>query len=181
MKKHIPGCLWANEKLLVGLRARKTPGLPSTLVADLSAAGVDCVFNLLTKDKFREAGSDALFGPMDTISRDAKTRGSKIVMGYAFWPEGDELPSARQMRLALDDLDGFASFGLTVFVNGADNPVRAVMAAGCWLARHESEATMKDADPEATRLGWLRNADGVVLKAARTVSLGDAQRAFVRD
>jgi hypothetical protein len=180
MKKPVPGCLWAHRKLLVGLRKESAAGLPPALVADLSAAGVDCVVNLLSRDQFREAGADALFGPMGDLSSASATTRHKINFAYVFWPETDTVPTARQVRQTLDEIDEAHVVGLTVFLYGAGIPSRAVMTAGCWLARNGCGETT-DADSGSARLGWLEDGLGSARQAKWTMSLNDAQRAFVRD
>lgn len=179
MKKHVSGCLWAHERVLVSVRTSRTLPLPATLSARLVAVRVDCVINLLSRDQFRAAGADVLFAPLDDLSSGPAAGALRRVnMAYVFWPEEDTVPTARQVRQTLDEIDEAHAVGLTVFLHGADIPSRAVIAAGCWLARQEDEARTDD-DPATTRLGWLYHGHGSTRRVACPVRLTEAQQALV--
>ena len=99
---------------------------------------------------------------------------------YSFWSRGeDALPTARKVRLTLDSLDEAHAANQIVFVNGAGNPARAVIAAGCWLARHRSSTTRTD--PQTARLGWLEDANGASGRTADAFVLDEVERALVCD
>ena len=60
-----PTCIWVTENLLVGGIDGYTVELPAAAVKRLRSAGVDWIINLLSKEQFVAAGSDALFGGID--------------------------------------------------------------------------------------------------------------------
>ena len=82
--------------------------------------------------------------------------------------------------MTLDDIDEAHAAKLSVFVNGAGRPVRAIIAAGCWLARHGPVAADR-MDPLAARLGWLELARRATPHrgAAGAWNLDEAEQAFV--
>ena len=180
MNKPIPGCSWANERLLVGLCKGHVTKLPSALIADLCVAGVDCVLSLEQRPVPRRRGGCALWPTTRHGGHRFDIRPPRVSLAYAFWPENDAVPTARQVRQTLDEIDEAHAVGLRVFLHGAGIPSRAVMAAACWLARHECGMST-NGDPATARLGWFHDGHGSDRHAKRTFSLNDAQRAFVGD
>ena len=173
-----PGCAWVSDTLLVGGVEGYTVELPAAIVEGLTAASVSCIINLLSKDQFRAAGPDALWGGLVPSSDPATARQKvNIIVTYCFWSAGEDgLPTARQVRLTLDDIDAAHATNQIVFVNGAGHATRAVIAAGCWLARHGSG---DQNDPGTARLGWLEHAPETARGTLRALSLNEAERAFV--
>ena len=173
-----PGCAWVSDDLLVGALEGYTVELPAAVVEGLTAAGVSCIINLLSKDQFLAAGPDALWGGLVPSSDPATARQKvNIIVTYCFWSAGEDgLPTSRQVRLALEDIDEAHTANQTVFINGAGCPARAIIAAGCWLARHGSD---DQNDPGTARLGWLEHAPETSGGTLRALSLGEAERAFV--
>ena len=95
-----PACTWVTENLLVGEIEGFTTTLPAATVEALRAAGVSCIINLLSKEQFRAAGPEALWGRL-VASTDPTTahQKSKIIATYCFWSMGEDvLPTARQVR-----------------------------------------------------------------------------------
>ena len=139
------------------------------------------IINLLSKEQFRAAGPEALWGGL-AASATPTTTGEKvkIIATYCFWSAGDDvLPTARQVRLTLDEIDEAHAVNQIVFVSGAGYPARAAMAAGCWLARHRSRPDEKEADVQTARLGWLERAGGSLGQPTAAWTLDEDERAFV--
>ena len=177
----LPSCVWVTDALLVGGLKNYTVKLPALTVERLAATGVGCVINLLSKDQFQAAGADMLWGGVvEATPTVSAPQGQKIFVTHSFWSVGgDILPTARQVRLTLDDIDDLHACNQTVLVNGAGYPARAVIAAGCWLARHRGNHDAR-IDPQTARLGWLDGVrDALGDEAAAVWSLDEAERAFV--
>ena len=177
----LPGCVWVTDALMVGGLKNYTVKLPALTVERLTAAGVGCVINLLSRDQFQATGADMLWGGVVEATPVASApRGPRIFVTHSFWSVGEDIPpTARQVRLTLDDIDGLHACNQTVLVNGSGYPARAAVAACCWLARHRKSHGART-DPQTARLGWL---DGVRValgdEVAAVWTLSEAERAFV--
>ena len=171
----VPGCLWVADNLLV--RTRKAAKLaPSrTLLKAANDAGVARVVNLVSKAEYLESCADTPCGPLDE-ERNVRSRHQqpKVFMSYEFWPEPDELPSARQVRQVTDSIEDSHRVGLRVLVNGVGHPARAALVAGCWRAR-------QGGDDGARRLDWLEPVSVVGTKSAPAITLDTAERTFVAE
>jgi hypothetical protein len=156
--------------------------LPAATVKGLRSAGVDWIINLLSNEQFRAAGLDeTLDGLAELSPTPGDRRKSKIIVSYCFWSsDEDYFPTARQVRLTLDEIDQAHASNQIVFVNGAGYPGRAIMAAGCWLARHGTAIADRQ-NPRAARLGWLELARRAASprSAAGAWNLDEAERAFI--
>ena len=173
----IPGCVWATDALLVRVKRSTKPALSQTLLQELFAADVACSVNLLSKQEFRDAGADALFNPLaDAVGKPSarqRAQPPRVVMTYQFWA-ADGLPTARQVRQALESIEDAQTYGLRLLINGVSDPARAVIVAGCWLAHQGHEG-------EAARLGWLARAHAVQGGGKPPAWLTEEARAFVAD
>ena len=157
----LPCCHRLADHLLVGSLAEYTAPLSPATLDCLLTAGVDYVLSLVSREQFNAAGTGALTGSASGALDESSARTRvPVYLSYAFWPEGkDELPSARHVRRVLDESDDFLSVGRTILLNGAgQQPVRAALAAGCWLARQRPKERGSRAGLERTRLGWLKAA-----------------------
>ena len=175
----VPGCLWAADRLLVRVRRAAKLSLPETLLRPADASQVACVVNLLSKTEYLSVGTDPLACPWADARDgrfDSRRRARRrIAMFYIFWPEPGELPSARQVRQAIDSIEDAHAIGLRVMVNGVGHPARAVMVAGCLLAREGYSGDLED-----ERLRWLE--EGVDHPAdwtSRPRILSAAERALI--
>ena len=176
----VSDCLWVADNLLVRTRKAAKLALPHALLKDASDAEVACAVNLLSKQEYLEAGADTLFGPLaDALaerSDDHRRDQPPVFMSYVFWPEPGDLPTARQVRQAIDSLEDAHALGLHVLVNGVGHPARAVLVAGCWLAREGCGG-----DLEGERLAWLEDAHDLADRAAPCCELSVAERTFVSE
>ena len=156
---HVPGCQWVADCLLVRTRKATKLALPQRLHRTLRDAGVACVVNLVSKPEYLQAEDDAQHMP------------SQAFMCYAFWPEPGVLPTARQVRQAIDWIEDAHALGLRVLLNGVGHPARAALVAGCWQAREGYEDT--------DRLGWLEEILAVDDPSMASLVLNAAEREFM--
>ena len=147
--------------------------LPQALLRQADKAGVACVVNLLSKAEYLEAGLE-----VPSMFPGHRPRGRPgPVMTYTFWPEAGELPTARQVRQAVQVVEDAQVIGLRVLVNGVGDPARAAIVAGCWLARDG-----RDGDGGGIRrLGWLEQAHGTDATPEPLLTLSAGERAFVAE
>lgn len=179
----LPGCYPLTDHLLAGnIPEYAAPFTPAALPR-LEAAGVDYVLSLVSHEQFNAAGIGALTGSASGTPQEFPARRpAPVYLSYAFWPEGkDELPTARQVRRVLDEIDDFLSVGRTILLSGAGHPARAILAAGCWLARYGPKERGSKTARACARLGWVQAARAAATgQVARSAwNLGEAQRAFV--
>lgn len=176
----VPGCRWPADNLLVRVRKAAKLPLPQALLRHAFTARVACAVNLLSKDEFLTAGADALFGPLaDALeARPAHQRRaqSQVFMTYMFWPEAGELPTARQVRQAIDTVEDAHAIGLRVLLNGVGHPARATLVAGCWLAREGCGGDLVE-----ERLAWLEDEPETPDQSPATCTLSVAERIFVAE
>ena len=171
----LPGCYSIADGLLVSGGASYPPDLTPDVLIQLAQAGVRSVVALLSREQFLAAGSDALFGPVaedgDNFTDEDQ---HSVQQDYCFWPlESWALPSAKCLRATLDVMDACLLTDRRVLVHGAGNPRRAVITAGCWLARHGF------GDPATSKglLARLYRATGG--DVSRVLSLSDDQRGLI--
>lgn len=172
----VPGCLWAADNLLVRTRKAAKLPLPQTLLRPVVAAGIPCVVNLLSKEEYLDAVGDApidlVNGASEATIRPHRRKQPRVFMSYIFWPETDSLPTARQVRQALEIIEDAHAIGLRVLVNGVGRPPRAALVAGCWLGREGHSG-------DGERLGWLEQGSGGSEGIMSLLALNPAERAFV--
>ena len=153
----IPGCVWATHNVLVGGMQENKSNWPKVTLDGLAAAGDHWVLNLLSKEQFKAGGS--------------------VGMIYNLWLDDDLLPTARQVRQTLDLIEETHTEGLFILLHSWGSPVRAAMAAACWLARQGGDTD--EADRSVARLGWMDGTEGSVIQGIPRLHLDDAQREFV--
>lgn len=174
----VHGCLWAADNLLVRTRKAAKLALPQVLLKGAVNAGAACAVNLLSKEEYLNAGDDAFIGPvMDPPNapfRLRRRKQPKVFLTYVFWPEESLLPTARQVRHALEIIEDAHAIGLRVLVNGVGHPARAALVAGCWLGREGHG----DGDG---RLGWLEQGGGGCEGIGSLLTLNPAERTFVAE
>ena len=169
----VSGCLWAADNLLVRVRRAAKLTLPQALLRQADKAGVACVVNLLSKAEYLEAGLEV--PGMFPVHR--TRRKPSPIMTYSFWPEAGKLPTARQVRQAVQVVEDAHVMGLRVLVNGVGDPARAAIVAGCWLAREGYES-----DGGGTqRLGWLKPGRGTDNVPVPSLKLDAEEWAFVAE
>lgn len=177
------GCHRLTDQLLAGSIAEYAAPFTRAMLALLEANGVDYVLSLVNHSQFNAAGTGALSGSASDASPEFPVRKqAPVYLSYAFWPEGkNALPTARQVRRVLDEIDDFVSVGRTILLSGAGHPARAILAAGCWLGRHGPKERGSKAARELARLGWLGSARAATVSRATRAAwnFGGAGRAFV--
>ena len=171
----LPGCYSIADGLLVSGSASYPPDFTPDVLTQFAQAGVRSVVALLSREQFLTAGPDALFG---SVVEDRNTFSDEhphpVQQDYCFWPFNSRaLPSAKSLHDTLDVMDARLRTGPNVLVHGAGSPRRAVIAAGCWLARHGF------GDPTTSKglLGRLHRATGG--DVSRVLSLSDDQRGLI--
>ena len=179
----LAGCHRLTDHLLAGSIAEYAAPLTPATLERLEAAGVDYVLSLVSHAQFNAAGTGTLSGAATGTPPEFPERTqAPVYLSYAFWPEGkDELPTARQVRRVLDEIDDFLSVGRTILLSGAGHPARAILAAGCWLGRHGPQERGSLAAQGRARLGWLQAARAATLSrvAQSAWNFGAAGRTFV--
>ena len=171
----LPGCYAIADGLLVSSSASYPPDLTPDVLIQLAQAGVRSVVALLSREQFLTAGPDALLGPVAEDGDDLTDEHQHPVQqDYCFWPLNSRaLPSAKCLHNTLDAMDARLHTDRHVLVHGAGSPRRAVIAAGCWLARHGF------GDPATSKglLARLYRATGG--DVSRVLSLSDDQRGLI--
>ena len=176
----VPGCQWVADRLLVRSRKAAKLALPQNLLRGVRTADVACVVNLVSKAEYLHAGDDAPCG-LPATERGGhghrRVRQPQAFMCYAFWPEPGVLPTARQVRQAIDWIEDAHALGLRVLLNGVGHPTRAALVAGCWRAREGYEG----GDQGAGRLDWLSGVPAADNKSGLLFYLSAAEREFVAE
>ena len=169
----VPGCLWAADNLLVRVRRAAKLMLPQALLKGMDKAGVACVVNLLSKAEYLGAGLEV----PGLFPGHCSRRRPGPVMTYVFWPEAGELPTARQLRQAVQVVEDAHAIGLRVLVNGVGTPARTALVAGCWLAREGDHGD----GGGVQRLGWLKPGHGTDDTPVPSLTLSAGELAFVAE